>query len=142
MSKRNERENRSSSSSSQQTPSPKRNRRPSSTLMEDSKQSEALSLEQFKQIMDKLSRLDNQMQEHVGNLTSEISILRQELDGVKKSLRDRKISRFGLGFNQRHLRRNKNPQRLQENMPTNPRLSSPRTSPAPSKSQKSLQPTS
>ena len=146
MSKRNERENRSSSSSSQQTPSPKRNRRPSSTLMEDSKQSEALSLEQFKQIMDKLSRLDNQMQEHVGNLTSEISILRpemkQELDGVKKSLRDRKISRFGLGFNQRHLRRNKNPQRLQENMPTNPRLSSPRTSPAPRKSQKSLQPTS
>ena len=60
--------------------------------MEDSKQSEALSLEQFKQIMDKLSRLDNQMQEHFGNLTSEISILRhemkQELDGVKKSLRD------------------------------------------------------
>ena len=60
--------------------------------MEDSKQSEALGLEQFKQIMDKLSRLDNQMQEHFGNLTSEISILRhemkQELDGVKKSLRD------------------------------------------------------
>ena len=60
--------------------------------MEDTKQSEALSLEQFKQIMDKLSRLDNQMQEHFGNLTSEISILRhemkQELDGVKKSLRD------------------------------------------------------
>ena len=60
--------------------------------MEDSKQSKALSLEQFKQIMDKLSRLDNQMQEHFGNLTSEISILRnemkQELDGVKKSLRD------------------------------------------------------
>ena len=60
--------------------------------MEDSKQSEALSLEQFKQIMDKLSRLDNQMQEHFGNLTSEISTLRyemkQELDGVKKSLRD------------------------------------------------------
>ena len=60
--------------------------------MEDSKQSEALILEQFKQIMDKLSRLDNQMQEHFGNLTSEISILRnemkQELDGVKKSLRD------------------------------------------------------
>ena len=60
--------------------------------MEDSKQSEALSLEQFNQIMDKLSRLDTQMQEHFGNLTSEISILRhemkQELDGVKKSLRD------------------------------------------------------
>ena len=60
--------------------------------MEDSKQSEALSLEQFKQIMDKLSRLDNQMQEHFGNLTSEISTLRyemkQELDGVKRSLRD------------------------------------------------------
>lgn len=32
--------------------------------MADNKQSEALSLEQFKQIMDKLSRLDNQMQEH------------------------------------------------------------------------------
>ena len=47
--------------------------------MEDSKQSEALSLEQFKQIMDKLSRLDNQMQEHFGNLTSEISILRHEM---------------------------------------------------------------
>ena len=60
--------------------------------MEDSKQSEALSLEQFKQIMDKPSRLDNQMQEHFGNLTSEISTLRyemkQELDGVKRSLRD------------------------------------------------------
>ena len=60
--------------------------------MEDSKQSEALSLEQFKQIMDKLSRLDNQVQEHFGNLTSEISILRhemkQELDGVKKSLKE------------------------------------------------------
>ena len=60
--------------------------------MEDSKQTEALSLEQFKKIMDKLSRLDNQMQEHFGNLTSEISILRhemrQELDGVKKTLRD------------------------------------------------------
>ena len=60
--------------------------------MEDSKQSEALNLEQFKQIMDKLSRLDNQMQEHFGNLTSEISTLRyemkQELDGVKRSLRD------------------------------------------------------
>ena len=60
--------------------------------MEDSKQSEALSLEQLKQIMDKLSRLDTQMQEHFGNLATEISILRhemkQELDGVKKSLRD------------------------------------------------------
>ena len=60
--------------------------------MEDSKQSETLSLEQFKQIMDKLSRVDNQMQEYFGNLTSEISILRhemkQEFDGVKKSLRD------------------------------------------------------
>ena len=60
--------------------------------MEGSKQSETLSLEQFKQIMDKLSRVDNQMQEYFGNLTSEISILRhemkQEFDGVKKSLRD------------------------------------------------------
>ena len=60
--------------------------------MEDSKQSEALSLEQFKQIMDKPSRLENQMQEHFENLTSEISILRhemkQKLGGVKKSLRD------------------------------------------------------
>ena len=36
--------------------------------MENNKQSEALSLEQFKQIMDKLFRLDNQMQEHFGNL--------------------------------------------------------------------------
>ena len=92
MTKRNERENRSSSSSSQQTPSAKRNRRSSRTVMEDSKQSEALSLEQFKQIMDKLSLLGNQVQEHFGNLTSEISTLRyemkQELDGVKKSLRD------------------------------------------------------
>ena len=92
MSKRNERENILSSSSSQQTPSPKRNRRSSNAVMEDSKQSEALSLEQFKQIMDKFSRLDNQMQEHFGNLTSEISVLRhemkQELDCVKKSLGD------------------------------------------------------
>ena len=60
--------------------------------MEDSKQSEALSLEHFNQIMDKLSRLDNQMQEHFGNLTSEISTLRhemkQELEGVKVSPRD------------------------------------------------------
>ena len=42
--------------------------------------------------MDKLSLLDNQVQEHFGNLTSEISTLRyemkQELDDVKKSLRD------------------------------------------------------
>ena len=42
--------------------------------------------------MNKLSRSDHQMQEHFGNLTTEISILRhemkQELDGVKKSLRD------------------------------------------------------
>lgn len=60
--------------------------------MVDSKQSEALSLEKLKQIMDTLPRLDNQMQEQFGNLTSEISVLRhemkQELDGVKKSLRD------------------------------------------------------
>ena len=35
--------------------------RSSSTVMEDSKQSEAFSLEQFKQIMGKLFRLDNQM---------------------------------------------------------------------------------
>ena len=60
--------------------------------MENSKQSEALCLEQLKQIMDKLSRVDNQMREHFGNLTSEISMLRhemkQELDSVKKSLRD------------------------------------------------------
>ena len=60
--------------------------------MKDSKQSEAFSLEQFKQIMDKRSRLENQMQEHFENLTSEISILRhemkQKLDGVKKSLKD------------------------------------------------------
>ena len=55
--------------------------------MADNKQSEALSLEQFKQIMDKLSRLDNQMQEHFENLSSEILTLthemKQELDGVK-----------------------------------------------------------
>ena len=92
MSKRNERENRSLSSSSQQTPSPRRIRRSSSAVMEDRKPSEALSLERFKQIVDKLSRLDNQMQENLGNLTSEISILRhemkQELNGTKKSLRD------------------------------------------------------
>jgi len=110
--------------------------------MEDSKQSEALSLKQFNQIMDKLSRLDNQMQEHFENLTSEISILRsetkQELDGVKKVPEGRrKIYRGGLGFNERHLRRNKNPQRLQDNMPTKPRLSSPRIRPAQSKPQKS-----
>ena len=92
MSERNERENRSSSSSSQQTPSPRRNRRSGSAVMEDRKLSEALSLERFKQIVDKLSRLDNQMQEHLGNLTSGISVLRhemkQELNGAKKSLRD------------------------------------------------------
>ena len=83
-------------------------------MVEDSKQSEAPSLKQFKQIMDKLSLLDTQMQEHFGNLTSKISILRdemkQELDGVKKSLRDVEVSRGCLGFNQRHPRRNKNPQ--------------------------------
>lgn len=91
MSKRNERENRLSSSSSQEPPSPKRNRRSNSAAMEDKEQAEALSAEHFKQIMDKLSRLDNQMEEHFGNLTSEISILRcemkQELEGVKMSLR-------------------------------------------------------
>ena len=99
MSKRNEGENRSSSSSSKQTLSPKRNRRSSSTVMEVSKQYEALSLEQFKQIMEKLSRLDNQMQEHFGNLTSEISILRHEMKqelGVKKSLRDVRKSNVRL----------------------------------------------
>ena len=41
--------------------------------------------------MDKLSSLDNQMEEHSGNLTSEISILscemKQELKSVKTSLR-------------------------------------------------------
>ena len=140
MSKRNKRENRSSSSSSQQTPLPKRNRCSSSTVMENSKQSEALCLEQLKQIMDKLSRVDNQMREHFGNLTSEISILRhemkQELDSVKKSLRDVEKSRGHLGFNQRHSR-NQNPQRRQENMPTKPWLSSPRTRSAQSKLQKS-----
>ena len=47
--------------------------------MANSKESEALSLEQFKQIMDKLSRLDNQIQEHFWNLTSEISTLRHEM---------------------------------------------------------------
>ena len=55
--------------------------------MADNKQSEALSLEQFKQIMDKLSRLDNQMKEHFENLRSEIltltHVMKQELDGVK-----------------------------------------------------------
>ena len=68
--------------------------------MEDSKQSEALSLEQFKQIMDKLSRLDNQMQDKrdhsllcksmLETWQSEISILRhemkQELDGVNNNV--------------------------------------------------------
>ena len=91
MSKRNERENKSSSWSSQQTPSPRRNRRSSGTVMKDSKQSEALSLEHFNQIMEKFSCLDNQMQKYFGNLTSEISTLRhemkQELEGVKASLR-------------------------------------------------------
>ena len=55
--------------------------------MADNKQSEALSLEQFKQIMDKLSRLDNQMKEHFENLRSEILTftheMKQELGGVK-----------------------------------------------------------
>jgi len=54
--------------------------------MEDSKQSEALSLEQFQQIMDKLPRLDNQMQEHFGNLTSEISTLKKSVKDVEKSI--------------------------------------------------------
>ena len=147
MSKRNERENRSSSSSSQQPPSPKRNRRSSSTVMEDSRQSEALSLEQFNQIMDKLSRLDTQMQEHFGkpdirNFNLETRNETRIWWCEKVPERRRKISRGGLGFNQRHLRRNKNPQRLQENMPTKPRLPSPRTKPAQSKPQKSWQPTS
>ena len=55
--------------------------------MADNKQSEVLSLEQFKQIMDKLSRLDNQMQEYFENLRSEIltltHVMKEELDGVK-----------------------------------------------------------
>ena len=68
--------------------------------MEDSKQSEALSLEQFKQIMDKLSRLDNQMEDKrdhsllcksmLETWQSEISILRhemkQELDGMNNNV--------------------------------------------------------
>ena len=40
--------------------------------MKDKEQAEALSAEHFKQIMDKLSCLDNQMEEHFGNLTSEV----------------------------------------------------------------------
>ena len=103
--------------------------------MEDSKQSEALSLEQFNQIMDKLSRLDTQMQEHFGNLTSEISILRhemkQELDGVKKSLRDVEKSLEAAWDSINDI------QEETKNMPTKPRLSSPRTRPAQSKPQKS-----
>ena len=105
--------------------------------MEDSKQTEALSLEQFKQIMDKLSRLDKQMQEHFWDLTSEISTLRyemkQELDGVKRFLRDEEKYLEAAWDS----RRNKNPQQLQENMPTKPRLSLPRTRSAQSKLQKS-----
>jgi len=143
MSKRNEPENRSSSSPSQLTPSPKRKRRSSSTVMEDTKQSEALSLEQFKQIMNKLSRLDNR-EEHFRNLTSEISILRhemkQELDGVKKFLRDveKSIEAAWDSINDiQEETKTQTPQRLQENMPTKPRLSSPRIRPAQSKPQKS-----
>ena len=111
--------------------------------MEESKQSEALNLVQFKQIMDKLSRLDNQMQEHFGNLTSEISILRhemkQKLDGVKKSLKDVEKSLEAAWDSINDIQEET---KTQENMPTKPRLSSPRIRPAQSKPQKSRQPTS
>ena len=110
--------------------------------MKDSKQSEALRLEQFKQIMDKRSRVENQMQEHFENLTSEISILRhemkQELDGVKKSLRDVEKSLEAAWDSINDIQEET---KTQENMPTKPRLSSPRIRPAQSKPQKSRQPT-
>ena len=81
------------------------------------------------------------MQEHLGNLTSEISIVRhemkQELNGAKNSLRDVEKSLEAAWDSINNIQEGKNPQRLQENMPTKPRLSSPRTRPAQSKPQKS-----
>ena len=69
--------------------------------MEDSKQSEVLSLEQFKQIMDKLSRLDNQMQEHFENLTSEISTLRYEMKGCLENPNSEQSRIVGIVANSR-----------------------------------------
>ena len=93
--------------------------------------------------MDKLSRLDNQMQEHFGNQRSEISVLRhemkQELDGVKKSLRDEEAAWDSINDIQEETKTHND---YKKTCQTKPRLSSPRTRPAQSKPQKSLQLTS
>lgn len=92
MSKRNQRS--SSSSSTQSRPSPKRNKLLGATAegntescSKDKTPDDRPSLEG---IMEKLSYLDNRIEEHFGGLKSDISILRHELkeeiEGVKSTL--------------------------------------------------------
>ena len=92
MSKRNQRS--SSSSSTQSRPSPKRNKLLGATPDGDT---ESCSMDKtpddrpsLERIMEKLSYLDNRIEEHFGGLKSDISILRHELkeeiEGVKSTL--------------------------------------------------------
>ena len=92
MSKRNKRS--SSSSSTQSRPSPKRNKLLGATAEGNT---ESCSMDNtpddrpsLERIMEKLSYLDNRIEEHFGGLKSDISILRHELkediEGVKSTL--------------------------------------------------------
>ena len=81
-------------SSPVQSSSPKRNRLRSDEMGVGNQPgiSAASDLESFKLIMDKLACMDNRMEEHFGELKSEISRLRyefkEEIEGVKTTLRD------------------------------------------------------
>ena len=92
MSKRNQRS--SSSSSTQSRPSPKRNKLLGETAEGNT---ESCSMDKtpddrpsLERIMEKLSYLDNRIEDHFGGLKSDISILRHELkeeiEGVKSTL--------------------------------------------------------
>ena len=89
MSKRSVRKARTSSLSSQSQPSPKRNRfRLSSDEMEAGEECESGS----QTILDKLSILEERMEEHFGSLRSEISRLsaevKQEVEGINDTLKE------------------------------------------------------
>ena len=88
MSKRSAREARTSSSSSHSLPSPKRNRaRFSSDEMEANEENVSL-----KQILDKLARMEDRIEEHFGSLKSEISRLsaefKEEVENIKTNLKE------------------------------------------------------
>ena len=88
MSKRSVRETRTSSSSSHSLPSPKRNRaRFSSDEMEANEENVSL-----KQILDKLPRMEDRIEEHLVSLKSEISRLsakfKEEVENIKTNLKE------------------------------------------------------